>query len=67
MTDIQDLMVSLREIPPAGLSRLLIRTDETDHALITAAASIVGMSQQKFMRTVLVSAAKRVMKEAGRA
>lgn len=66
MSDIQDLMVSLREVPPTGLSSLLVRTDETDHDLITAAARIVGMSQQKFMRTVLVSAAKRVMKEAGR-
>lgn len=66
MSDIQDLMVSLREVPPTGLSSLLVRTDETDHALINAAAAIVGMSQQKFMRTVLVSAAKRVMKEAGR-
>jgi len=66
VSDIQDFMVSLREVPPTGLSSLLVRTDETDHALITAAAAISGMSQQKFMRTVLVSAAKQVMKEAGR-
>lgn len=65
MSDITDFMVSLREVPPIGLSQLLVRCDETDHALITTAATTVGMTQQKFMRTVLVSAAKRVLKEAG--
>lgn len=66
MSDIQAIMVSLQEVPPSGLSRLLVRTDEIDHAMITTAAKLVGLSQQKFMRTVLVSAAKQVMKEAGR-
>lgn len=63
--DIKDFMVSVREVPKEGHARMLIRLELDDRKLINDAAWMIGMTQQAFMRSVLVSAAKRVMKEAG--
>ena len=61
----QNFMVSIREVPAVGPARVLVRTTDEDRELISDAARVVGMSQQKFMRALLVSGARQVLKEAG--
>lgn len=65
MSDIKDLMISLREIPVGGNAKVLIEMTDSDRDLLGYAASLVGLSKQKFVRTVVVSAAQRVLKEMG--
>lgn len=64
-TKISHVMVSLREIPDTGDADILVRMQGNDRSLVSDAAFVAGMSQQKFTRTVLVSASKQVLKEAG--
>lgn len=65
MTRPSSVLVNLdREIPPAGIAQLLIRLIGVDKDKIDAAATTAGMSQQQFMRLVLVSAAEKILSEA---
>lgn len=59
------VFVSMLEIPLTGRYNLLVRLQESDRDLITHAALVAGMTQQKFVRTLLVNAAKKVLTEAG--
>ncbi len=62
---ITHVLVSLNDIPAKGMNKLLIHIEFEDKELVDKAAEIVRMSQQNFMRAVLVSAAKKVLEEAG--
>lgn len=62
---ITHVLVSLVDIPATGMAKTLVRLRTADRDNVTLAAQIVGMTQQDFMKTVLVSAAERVLKEAG--
>lgn len=66
---ITHVLVSLMDIPlqddATGHVKVLIRLQEHNRNLITQAAELAGLSQQKFMRTVLVNAAKKILTDAG--
>lgn len=53
----------LREPPDNGKAQIVFRCMHTDRDLITAAAALLGISVNKFMRAVVIQAAQQVMKE----
>lgn len=57
------ILAPLHEIPPTGFAQLLIHLQHTDKAYVDAAAAAMGLSQQLFMRTLLVGAAKKLCDE----
>lgn len=63
--ELHDLMVSLREIPERGDAKVLVEMGYADRDTLGYAATLCGLSKQKFSRAVLVSAANRVLKEMG--
>lgn len=56
--------LSLKGVPLEGNAKLLVRVQEHNRDLINRAAKAVEMSQAKFIRAVLVSAAKKVLEKA---
>lgn len=65
MSELKDLMVSLREIPDRGDAKILVEMGYMERDIVGHAATLCGLSKQKFSRAVLVSAAYRVLKEMG--
>jgi uncharacterized protein (DUF1778 family) len=59
------VLVSLIEIPEQGNAKVLIRMSDADRAMVTKAARTIEMSQAKFIRTVIVNAARKVLDEMG--
>lgn len=62
---VTDFMVSIKDVPEIGPAKVLVHMLDDDRSLVKDAAFVAGLSQQKFMRAVLVSASQRVLKEAG--
>lgn len=62
---VQTFMVSVRQVPETGDAKLLVRATYPDRDLISDAARVLGMSQQEFMRAVLVNGAAQVLKDNG--
>jgi uncharacterized protein (DUF1778 family) len=61
MDRIREVLVNLFEIPSTGSTRLIVRLWVGDKPMIDRAARALGMTQARFMRTVLVNAARQVM------
>lgn len=57
------ISIDLREPPGAGKAQIVFRGTEADRNLITAAAKLLGISINRFMRTVMVQAAHQVLRE----
>jgi uncharacterized protein (DUF1778 family) len=55
----------LREPPGNGKAQIVFRCMETDRNVVTAAAKLLGISVNRFMRSVVVQAAHQVLREAG--
>lgn len=53
--------VNLLEVPAAGPQQVIFRVRHSDKADIEAAAKRLGMIQADFMRTVLLSAARKIL------
>lgn len=64
---LMQVVVQLTEVPEKGDARVLIRFTHEDRNMITRAARSIELSQSKFMRVVLVNAAKKVLEEMGEA
>ncbi len=60
-----EFMVSLHTVPPQHGFKALVLFTREDREMVREAAKAAGMTLDTFMRTVLVSAAERVLKEAG--
>lgn len=63
--EIPAVMVSLREIPEPGPAKVLVLMSLEDRELINEAARILSTSQQRFVRTVAIAAARQVKREIG--
>ena len=57
------ISIDLREPPSAGKAQIVFRGEPSDRNLITAAAKLLGISVNRFMRTVMVQAAHQVLRE----
>lgn len=57
------VMVSLDERPAQGYMQTVFRTKEGDKKDVAKAARLLDMSAAQFIRTVTVSAARRVISE----
>lgn len=57
------ISIDLREPSNNGTAQIVFRCQQLDRDLITAAAKLIGISVNSFMRTVMVQAAHQVMKE----
>lgn len=57
------ISIDLREPPSAGKAQIVFRGEPSDRDLITAAAKLLGISVNRFMRTVMVQAAHQVLRE----
>lgn len=53
----------LREPPDNGKAQIVFRCLGKDRDLVSAAAALLGISVNKFMRAVVIQAALQVMKE----
>lgn len=59
------ILTAIHEIPPKGFDKLLIHIDRPDKHVVDLAAQAMGLSQQNWMRMVLVNASKKVCDELG--
>jgi uncharacterized protein (DUF1778 family) len=62
---VQPILVNFLEEAKPGLAQLLVRLDRDDLNLINQAAVLLDTQQSVFSRTVLVTVAKKVLKELG--
>lgn len=53
----------LREPPDNGKAQIVFRCAYVDRDLVSAAAALLGISVNKFMRTVVIQSARQVLKE----
>jgi uncharacterized protein (DUF1778 family) len=53
--------VNLREPPKNGTAQLVWRCQAADRNLVTAAAKLLGISVNSFMRAVIIQTAQQVM------
>ena len=49
------------EVPPKGIAQLVIKLTGKDKDTVDTAARVAGRSQQEFMRSVLVGAARKFL------
>lgn len=55
--------VDLREPPKNGEAQIVFRCEAVDRDLVRAAAALIGISVNRFMRAVVIQAAKQVIQE----
>lgn len=63
--DLPAILVRLNLRKERGFRKLLVHVNDDERDLVTYAAQTLGVSQQIFMRTVLVNASEQVLKEVG--
>lgn len=59
------ILLNLYPTPPQGQHGVIPRLSLEDRNMVNDAARALNMSQAKFMRTVLVNAARKVLDELG--